>query len=89
MATQLSMHIAAMKPAYLREEDIPDKVREEILAGENGDRALKKYIKRDVLMVQELATAEKNETVAKFFRSQKNRFKTEIKIEDWALFLIE
>ena len=27
MATQLAMHIAAMKPAYLKEEDIPEQVK--------------------------------------------------------------
>jgi len=43
------MHIAAMKPAYLKEDEIPEKVKQEILDGEGGKRALKKYIKRDVL----------------------------------------
>jgi translation elongation factor EF-Ts len=67
MATQLAMHIAAMKPAYLKEEDIPDAVRQEILAGEGGEGALKKYIKRDVLWMQELATSSKDsDTVGKF-----------------------
>ena len=27
MASQLSMHIAAMKPAYLKQEDIPESVK--------------------------------------------------------------
>jgi translation elongation factor EF-Ts len=67
MASNLAMHIAAMKPVYLREEDIPDSVRNEILESEEGERALKKFIKRDVLWLQELATAEKSETVGKFF----------------------
>jgi translation elongation factor EF-Ts len=49
MATQLAMHIAAMKPAYLMESEIPDSVKQEILEGEDGERALKKYIKRDVM----------------------------------------
>jgi len=34
MANSLAKHIAAMKPVYLREEDIPDKVREEVLSRE-------------------------------------------------------
>ena len=38
-----------MKPAYLKESDIPEKVRQDILESENGKKALKKYIKRDVL----------------------------------------
>ena len=49
MASNLAMHIAAMKPVYLREEDIPDSVRKEILESEEGEKALKKFIKRDVL----------------------------------------
>lgn len=49
MANQLAMHIAAMKPTYLKREDIPAHVEKEILESENGERALKKYIKRDVL----------------------------------------
>lgn len=57
MATSLTMHIAAMKPSYLKEQDIPDKVRQDILDGENGAKALKKYIKKEILWEQELATA--------------------------------
>ena len=88
MASNLVKHIAAMKPAYTREEDIPDKVRQEILESEKGENALKKYIKRDVLFMQELATAEKSETVGKFMKSKSKAMGTEIKIEDWALFMI-
>ena len=69
MATQLAMHIAAMKPAYLKEEDIPESVKTEILEAEKGKRALKKFIKRDVLWEQELATAEKSEKVGRFLSS--------------------
>ena len=50
MATSLAMHIAAMKPVYLTEENIPSTVREEVLSREDGgEKALKKFIKRDVL----------------------------------------
>lgn len=89
MASQLTKHIAAMKPAYLKENDIPDSVRQEILDGENGKKALKKYIKRDVLWEQELATAEKAETVGKFFKTKSRDLKTTINVENWALFVIE
>ena len=37
-----------MKPAYLKESDIPEKVSQDILESEDGKKALKKYIKRDV-----------------------------------------
>mgnify|MGYP002633432585 CR=1 FL=1 len=90
MSTNLAMHIAAMKPVYLREEDIPDSVREEVLSREDGgERALKKFIKRDVLYKQELATAEKSETVEKFLKSRGKAMGTELTVENWALFMIE
>ena len=89
MASQLTKHIAAMKPAYMKENDIPDSVKQEILDGENGKKALKKYIKRDVLWEQELATAEKSETVGKFFKMKSRDLKTTINVENWALFVIE
>ena len=82
------MHVAAMKPAYLKEEDIPESVKAEILEGEKGNRALKKFIKRDVLWEQELATAEKSEKVGRFLSSQGKKLKTKIAVEDWALFMI-
>ena len=64
------MHIAAMKPAFLREKDIPDEIKKEILEREDGgEKAFKKYIKRDVLFEQELATAEKAEKVGSFIGS--------------------
>lgn len=88
MANQLAMHIAAMKPTYLKREDIPAEVEQEILDGENGERALKKYIKRDVLWEQELATAEKSETVGKFLSSQGKQMGSKILVNDWALFVV-
>lgn len=83
------MHIAAMKPAYLKEEHIPEEVKQEILESEKGKRALKKFIKRDVLWEQELATAEKSEKVGRFLSSQAKAMKTKIEVEDWALFMID
>lgn len=49
MCQQLSMHIAAMKPVFTKQEDIPEKVKQEILESEKGAKALKRFIKRDVL----------------------------------------
>jgi hypothetical protein len=40
-----------MKPAYTSEIDIPEKVKQEILESEGAEKALKKFIKRDVLMM--------------------------------------
>lgn len=70
------MHIAAMKPVYLKQEDIPESVKTEILQGETGEKGLQKLIKRDVLWEQELATAEKSETVGKFLTSLEKQMKT-------------
>jgi translation elongation factor EF-Ts len=83
------MHIAAMKPTYLQESNIPESVKQEILASENGENALKKYIKRDVLWEQELATAEKSETVGKFLYGKSKAMNIDIHVKDWALFLIQ
>lgn len=49
VAMDLAMHNAAMKATFVKQQDIPQSVIDEILAGENGEKALKKYIKRDVL----------------------------------------
>ena len=89
MASSLVKHIAAMKPAFTHEADIPAEVVQEILESEGGQKALKKYLKRDVLMLQELATAEKSETVGRFLKSKSKAMKTEILLKDWALFMIE
>ena len=88
MAGQLAMHIAAMKPTFLKEEDIPAEVRKQILEGEDGEKALKKYIKRDVLWMQELATAEKSETVGKFLASRAKQMKTDLAVQNFRLFMI-
>jgi len=83
------MHIAAMKPAYLRQEDIPESVRQQILESEDGEKALKKYIRRDVLWEQELATAAKSETVGKFMTGRSKAMGCDLSIKNWALFMIE
>ena len=85
------MHIAAMKPAYLKEQDIPEEVKKEILESEdgNGKKKLKQYIKRDVLWMQDLATAEKSETVGNVFSKYKKSNKSELLLKNWQLFMIE
>ena len=35
------MHIAAMKPTFIKQEDIPESVKQEILESEKGQKALK------------------------------------------------
>jgi translation elongation factor EF-Ts len=77
LANNLAMHVAAMKPTYLQRDDIPESVKQEILAGENGEIALRKYIKRDVLWEQELVTAKKSITVEKHLFGLYKQKKTE------------
>jgi hypothetical protein len=42
-----------------------------------------------VLWEQELATAEKSETVGKFLFSKSKAMNVDIQVKDWALFLIQ
>ena len=72
------MHVAAMKPTFIKQEDIPEQVKNEIRESEKGERALKQYIKRDVLWEQDLATAEKSESVGKFWARRQKELGTKI-----------
>ena len=83
------MHIAAMKPTYMKQDMIPEEVKQQILDGDKGEKALKKYIKRDVLWEQELATSEKSMTVGKFLKQKSREMNTSISIPHWALFMID
>ena len=49
MAKTLSMHVAAMKPAFIKQDDIPEEEKNKILEAKNGKNALKEYIKGNVL----------------------------------------
>ena len=75
------MHNAAMKAVYVKESDVPKNVIDEILAGEDGKKALKKFIKRDVLYEHEFALAEKPMSVAKFMKSTGRQWNTELTVE--------
>jgi len=62
LASSLSLHIAAMKPIYLFENELPTEARDQVVneqtTPEGKKRALEKLIQRDVFMEQELATSE-------------------------------
>ena len=62
MAQQLSLHIAAMKPLYLTESELPQEVRDQVaneqLTPEAKKKAVEKLLAREVMMEQELATSE-------------------------------
>lgn len=83
------MHNAAMKATYVMKSEIPQDVIDEVLASEGGEKALKKFIKRDVLFEQELATAEKAMTVEKFLKGRGKQMNAEISVKNLSLFLIE
>ena len=89
LASQLAMHVAAMKPAYMKQEDIPEEVKNEILESEDGKKKLKKYIKRDVLWMQDLATADKSVSVGDVFSRYGKANKTKLILKNWQLFMIE
>ena len=62
LAGDLSLHLAAMKPNYLTEQDVPqdvrNKVMEDLTSDEEKKRALDKLFSQEVMMDQELATSE-------------------------------
>ena len=62
LASSLSLHIAAMKPAYLFKGDLPKEIKEKIMEEqvkeEDKRKALTKLYARDVMMEQELATSD-------------------------------
>ena len=89
LASNLAMHIAAMKPSFLKQEDIPDSLKQEILESEKGKKALREFIRRDVLWEQDLATSQKSIRVNKFMNITSKKMKTKLKIDSWALFQIK
>jgi translation elongation factor EF-Ts len=62
LAGDLSLHLAAMKPNYLTEQDVPqdvrNKVMEDLPSEEEKKRSLEKLFSQEVMMDQELATSE-------------------------------
>ena len=65
-----------------------EKAKEKMLQGvANG--AIKKLEKRDVLLEQDLATADKNQTVKEFLAEEEANLGAKIDIKQWALFAIK
>ena len=65
-----------------------EKAKEKMLQGvANG--AIKKLEKRDVLLEQDLATADKNQTVKEFLAEEEAKLGAKIDIKQWALFAIK
>lgn len=86
------MHIAAMKPVYTTEQDIPAEVRQQVLDEAQDlkpDKVLKKFIKRDVLMDQDFAMSDKYKNVKNYIDASGRELKTKLDINEWILFSIQ
>ena len=68
-------------------EGMPEHAREKMLAGVET-KAVTKLQKTEVLMEQELATSESNQTVSEFLKESSQRLGRPISIKEWALFII-
>ena len=92
LASSLSLHIAAMKPIYLFENELPIEARDQVVneqtTPEGKKRALEKLIQRDVFMEQELATSEEPLKIKDLLKMKETELKTQITIQEWALFNI-
>lgn len=92
LAQQLSLHIAAMKPLYLTEGELPQEVRDQVvneqITPETQKRALEKLLAREVMMEQELATSDEPLKIKDLLKQKEQELKTTISIREWALFHI-
>jgi translation elongation factor EF-Ts len=95
LASQLALHVAAMKPHYLFERDVPQEVREKAMeeapqAGgqEAKKKALEKLFSREVFMEQELATSDEPLKIKELFQQKETELKTGLHVKEWALFNI-
>ena len=67
---------------------MPDHAKEKMLKGVEA-KAVKKLQKDEVLMEQELATADSNQTVAQYLTEEGQKLGTDISIKQWTLFMIK
>ena len=74
---------------YLYEKDVPQEVKDKILAEEEKDkqRALDKFISREVMMEQELATSEEPLRIRELI-AEKEKAIGKLHVQEWALFNI-
>ena len=68
-------------------EDLPEAAKDKMLAGIEK-KTVSKLRKTEVLMEQELATSETNQTVAQFLSDESTRLGKPISIKEWVLFMI-
>ena len=61
-------------------------IKDKFLAEENGEKALWKMFKSEVLMEQELATSDDTLKVKDFIRQRESEIASPLLIKEWALF---
>lgn len=95
LATQLALHVAAMKPNYLRATDVPQAVVDKMVSElpENchpGKKkgAIEKLMGREAFLEQELATSDEPLKIKDLLKQKEQELKTKLEIKEWALFNI-
>ncbi len=68
-------------------EGMPEHAKQKMLQGIEK-KAESKLRKSEVLMEQELATSETNQTVAQYLKDESARLGKDVSIKQWALFMI-
>lgn len=66
---------------------MPEKAKEQMLNG-IAKKALQKLHKNEVLMEQELATSEENQTVGQYLAEESKRLGRDVSVKEWVLFMI-
>lgn len=94
LASQLALHVAAMKPQYMHERDVPQEVRDRVMNEAPQDqkdakrKAIEKLMSREVFMEQELATSDEPLRIKELLKQKESELKTGLHIKEWALFNI-
>lgn len=66
---------------------MPEKAMENMMKG-IAKKAVNKLHKSEVLLEQELATSETNQTVAEYLKEEGTRLGKPVNIKEWVLFMI-
>lgn len=66
---------------------MPEKAKESMLNG-ISKKAVTKLYKNEVLMEQELATSDENQTVADYLAAESTRLGKPVNVKEWVLFMI-
>ena len=92
LASQLTLHVAAMKPVYLSSADVPQEVKVKAQEDETTKggkkRALDKLFRQEVMLEQELATSEDAIKIKELIKQKEALLNTTIQVKEYALFNI-